>query len=612
MTAQLIRFIGVGGLATFTHVAVASLAFQFFAMAEMWANFIGFCAAVLVSYSGHSRFTFASVDAHKGQFGRFLFVALTGLAASSTIVWLVNAGGGGFYLAMALVAVLVPMTTFMAMKFWVFSHRDTPVLPSLPMILIALGATFTFLFIYWNWPINHDTAWYLVATRKMLDGAQLYVDIIEVNPPLNFYYTIPALLIADFLGVSDTNGQYLAVALLYLVSLLWSGAILRRVSALSALRLHLFFAFMALIYVLGAVNEIAQRDHLLVLFLSPWAISYLAAGNKPPSLASSAFAAAGICLKPFFLVFPLALFLRDVWHTRSARPFLYPHYLLMLAIGVGYVAFVKMVHPEYLDEIAPMAVHVYGAFKKTTIGVLSEQLIPIILCLTVLVSLMTIPKARTNIFVILAIAGFVCYLVQSTGFHYHLIPFFCFTLLGSAWLMLSSPGFIRPFAPVVMGCGLLLIGLWQTGRYESDFTDKVVHQLQKIGPINSLMAASTTLDPGAPVALRLGIEWVSRYPHNWLYPGAVNTLAETDCAAEAELCALLESFMNKNRNDNLEDIILHKPDVIVVDRIVERLVHDPFTWTTFMQADPRFEDVMKNYELVHTTREVDYYLRKLD
>nr|WP_282569285.1 GtrA family protein [Aliiroseovarius sp. S1339] len=606
------RFIGVGGLATFTHVAVASIAFQFLATAEMRANFVGFCAAVLVSYMGHSRFTFASVDAHKGQFGRFLFVALTGLGASSAIVWLVNSSGGGFYLSMALVAVLVPMTTFLAMKFWVFSNRDAPALPSATMVFVALAATSAFLVIYWNWPINHDTAWYLVATRKFLDGAKLYVDIIEVNPPLNFYYTIPSLLIADFLGVSDTNGQYLAVAILYLVSLLWSGAILRRVSGLSAMRLNLFFAFMALVYILGAASEIAQRDHLVVLFLSPWVVSYLSTQNKPPSLASSAFAAAGICLKPFFLVFPLALFLRDVWRTRSARPLLYPHYLLMLAIGVGYVVFVKTVHPEYLDEIAPTAVHVYGAFKKSTIGVLSSQFVPLSLGLVALTSMIAIRNAQANIFAIFAIAGFVGYLVQSTGFHYHLIPFFCFVLLGCAWLLLTAEETSLRLLPALMACGLLVLGLSQTGKYQSDYTDEVVHQLKALGPIDSLMAASTLLDPGAPVALRLGIDWVSRYPHNWLYPGAVNTLEETNCAAEPDLCALLQSFADKNRKDNLEDIVLHKPDVIVTDRIVERLVHEPFTWTTFMQADPRFAEVMKDYELVHSTREIDYYQRTAD
>ncbi|GHE96861.1 hypothetical protein GCM10016455_16620 [Aliiroseovarius zhejiangensis] len=513
---------------------------------------------------------------------------------------------------MVLVVFFVPITTFLAMKFWVFSHRETVVLPSGPMVLTALSATFMFLIIYWNWPVNHDTAWYLVATRKMLNGAQLYVDIIEVNPPLNFYYTVLALYIADLLGISDSNGQYLAVAALYFVSLLWTGAILRKVSHLSNGRLNVFFCFIALVYVLAAASEIAQRDHLLVLFLSPWVVSYLSSNETPPSLASSAFAAAGVCLKPFFLVFPLVLFVRDIWRARSLRPFLYPHYLMMLAIGAAYVVFVKTVHAEYLEDIAPMAVHVYGAFKKSTIGVLASQSLPLILCGVALLSLLAFYPSRVNVFLILAIAGFVCYLVQSTGFHYHLVPLFCFTLLGTAWLLLTTERFTFHLIPALMACGLLLIGLWQTGRYESQYTDEVVDQIQEFGPIASLMAASTLIDPGAPVALRLGIDWVSRYPHNWLYPGAINTLAETDCVAEAEYCALLEGFAERNRRGNLDDIIRYKPDVIVVDRIIERLARGSFTWKTFMEADPRFGDVMKDYELVHSTREIDYFLRKVN
>lgn len=606
---QLVRFVGVGGLATLTHVIVASAAFQLLSIEEIWANLCGFGAAFLVSYAGHSRFTFAADTSHDGQFGRFLFVALTGLAASSLIVWIVDAAGGQFLLSMAFVAFLVPFASFLGMKFWVFSHRETLHWPTLPMVLTAFVAVVVFLYVFWDWPINHDTAWYLVATRKMLGGARLYVDIIEVNPPLNFYYTIPALFIADLFNVSDTNGQYLAFSTLYLVSLLWSGAILRRVSTLSAIRTHVFFLFMALVLVLAAVSQVAQRDHLLVLFLMPWAISYLDEAQKPPSLASCAFAAAGICLKPFFLIFPLVMFLRDVWNTRSAKPLVYPQYLLMLAIGVGYVLFVKLVHPEYLDEIAPMAMHVYGAFKTTLFGVLLVQLAPLLLCMMALMSLMTIPAARSNVFVFLALAGFVCYLLQSTGFRYHLIPLNCFALLACAWMLLSFPKFVRSLAPAVMGCCLLMLGLWQTGRYESDYINKVVHQTQLLGPVTSLFTASTSIDPGAPVALRMGIDWTSRYPHNWLYPGAFKSLAATDCNSQPDLCDLLLSFADKNRSDNIEDIIRNQPDILVVDRIDPQFHDDLISWVTFMEEDSRFVEVMQNYDLVHSTREVDYYLR---
>ncbi|WP_289040346.1 GtrA family protein [uncultured Aliiroseovarius sp.] len=613
MPAQLLRFIGVGGLATLTHVLVASLAYRYASVPDMWANFAGFCVAVLVSYTGHSRVTFATEPTQKGQFPRFVFVASMGLVASSTIVGVVSTwGGGSFYLAMALVVVLVPIATFLALRFWVFSDRAATALPPWPVVIIALIFSTVFMGLYWNWPVNHDTAWYLVATRKMLDGARLYVDIVEVNPPLNFYLTVPALWLADALHISDTNGQYLAVALLYLVSMVWSGAVLRRVTDLSPVRYYAFFIFMAIIYILGAGSEIAQREHLLVLFLSPWLIGNLSADKRTPSLASSVFAAIGICIKPFFLLFPLTFLARDIWRNRSIAPIIYPRYLAMLFVGVFYVAFVMTRHPEYLGDIAPMAVDVYGAFKKPMSEVLLDQLVPMTLGLLAMSVLLFQPNANANLFALAAFAGLISYFAQSTAFHYHLIPFLCYALLAAVMALLTSRiNLVRTLPSYVFG-GLLIFGLIQFGKHRNEMTDVVVSVAKKHGPITSLMAGSTLLDPGAPAALRLGVDWVSRYPHNWLYPGAISKLAQTDCNLHPMLCEKLTGFADRNRDGNLEDIVRHKPDLIVAMRDVGRLETASITWMTFMEADPRFVDVMKNYTLVHRTREMDFYLRNAE
>lgn len=612
MFAQLLRFIGVGGLATITHVLVATIVHKLFSMPEMWSNFSGFCASVLISYFGHSNFTFAAEPNHKQHLPRFIFVSLTGLAASSFIVWLISTfTEGSFYLAMVLVALMVPLATFLALRFWVFSHRGTPFLPTWQMVFITLGGMFLFIGIYWNWPANHDTAWYLVATRKMLGGAQLYVDLIEVNPPLNFYLTIPAILIADFLKISDANGQYFFVALLYGVSLLWSGAILRGAADISALRRTVFFAFMALVFVLGAANNIAQREHLLVLFLSPWLMWYLVRPEKGPSLASSAFGAIGICIKPFFLVFPIAFLIRDMWRTRSFAPILYLRNLLMLAIGVIYVALVVAWHPEYLDDIVPMAGQVYAAYKNTFWGVLVISLPPKILGLIIMMPLVFTKRQDVGdtTFALAAVAALFSYVVQSTGFGYQLVPFIIYSLLAGAWWLINARTLSLGVVLTSLASALLMAGLYERGRYRNKTTDEVLYIAQKFGPIDSMMAGSMQLDIGAPVALRLGIDWVSRYPANWLYPGATNKLANTDCAKEAELCADLQAIVERNRTDNLNDILDHKPDLIVSDRAVTIFMVNPFTWMTFMKADPRFVEEMKNYTLVYKAERFDFYRR---
>src|SRR5215813_700280 len=72
---------------------------------------------------------------------------------------------------------------------------------ALPLeVWLALALTVLVVFLA---PLTHDAAWYLVATRRYLDGARLYVDLIEVNPPLMFWLMTPPTWLGRALGLSD-------------------------------------------------------------------------------------------------------------------------------------------------------------------------------------------------------------------------------------------------------------------------------------------------------------------------------------------------------------------------------------------------------------------------
>ena len=120
LLAQLLRFAGVGALATLVHVAVAISAEALGAGPQM-ANLSGFCAAVALSYLGQGRLTFEVELRHAFHAPRFVASALLGLAVSSSVTQVAVVWGGlHFVLGMAIVAVLVPATTFVMCKFWVF------------------------------------------------------------------------------------------------------------------------------------------------------------------------------------------------------------------------------------------------------------------------------------------------------------------------------------------------------------------------------------------------------------------------------------------------------------------------------------------------------------
>ncbi len=123
MLAQLMRFAGVGGLATAVHVLVALAVQAAFPISDQGANLSGFAAAVLLSYLGHARFTFAVTSQSVAQFMRFFSLSCLSLGISSMTVWLITAKlGFSFIVAMVAVSVVVPIASYLVMRFWVFDE----------------------------------------------------------------------------------------------------------------------------------------------------------------------------------------------------------------------------------------------------------------------------------------------------------------------------------------------------------------------------------------------------------------------------------------------------------------------------------------------------------
>ena len=281
MRAQILRQFGQATLATFVHVVVAVLVYEYLAYPAQPSNLIGFFSSVFVMCIWRFELLGSPRNYHESLPRCIVLVIFASLAASCFVVWIITSFvTANFVVVMLAVALVLQPIKALAYSFCIYTQRDALLLPSWPIVLVAGISSMVFISVYFNWPINHDTAWYLVATRKMLGGATLYVDIVDASPPLIFYLTLPSLLIADGLAISDTNGQYFAVALLYITSLLWSGAILRREAVLFPVRRVMFVGLLAVAYVLPAIDSISQPEHLFLLFLSPWFIGHLAHGTS--------------------------------------------------------------------------------------------------------------------------------------------------------------------------------------------------------------------------------------------------------------------------------------------------------------------------------------------
>src|SRR5713101_4776931 len=54
-------------------------------------------------------------------------------------------------------------------------------------------------------PLNTDVSWLLTIGERVLDGQRLYVDIVEINPPMAVLAYLPGIAVARALGVDPKN-----------------------------------------------------------------------------------------------------------------------------------------------------------------------------------------------------------------------------------------------------------------------------------------------------------------------------------------------------------------------------------------------------------------------
>lgn len=621
MFAQLLRFGGIGGLATLVHVAVAMIMRGSVEMTPLQSNLAGFVSALLFSYLGHARCTFR-VGLNSGtQILRFVFIALLGLAISSGTVRSAEALGFDFGIAMAVVAVLVPVVTYLALRLWVFEtvkqedgangqEGRTDWIGIGLSGALALGV----LALFWGRMLNHDIAWYLIATRSWLGGAELYVDLIEVNPPLNFYFTLPAIWLADLFGISDTNGEYLAVAVLLFFILHWCSTIAREELGFSSARGALLSCGIAAALVLPALGNFGQREHVMVILTLPWLLGELASTPTPirSQVTRAGIAALGVCLKPHFVVFPLAISTLKAVQQRSLRPLLSAANLTFLAVGLGYVVFVALVHPAYLSQIVPVARAVYGAYAAPFDTVLSRVSIEMLVVSTPLLVVLSgrMRRREAGLIAAAALAGLGSYLLQGTGFAYHAIPFRSFALIACYFVILRS---LRPNAGAIaaaIAVAVLTVISVERGFYRNISALQIAEVAQEHGRVGKLMVLSSYVHAGPPAAIASGASWVSRYPASWLVPGAVNRLAETNCTRDAETCARLVSIAAMNRADNVVDITAAKPDLLVFDLRAGYFDKPDFSWEAFMAESPMWAPVFSEYSQIKRTDRFAFYQRK--
>ncbi len=278
-------------------------------------------------------------------------------------------------------------------------------------------------------PLNHDVAALLQFAQRMLHGERLYVDLIDINPPMIFLLdTIPAGL-ADIAELPSTACYVLFVlALAGLGGAASVGLLSRLGEGRRPLDALIWPALIAFVLVAYPMHSFGQREHLLLIFTLPYALTAAARAERQSlpravEVAAALFAFVGIGLKPHFALVPAGLELlvlsRAGWRgcARSPQPW------LILGACLAYVAAVRLALPEYFSVIVPLVAQCYEQLNLAgLIDLLTRDQVPALVLplLPLAVIAWRLPAARlSRAMIALTFVATAAGLLQGKGWDYH-------------------------------------------------------------------------------------------------------------------------------------------------------------------------------------------------
>lgn len=115
------RFVLVGAAASLTYVVVAALLHRGLGCGKFQASAIAYLVAIPVSFVGHKRLTFRDDGRWAGQAVRFALLQAVNLTVVLLAVYVTEPLGDiGYWIGLLLGVVLMPATSYLAMRFLIF------------------------------------------------------------------------------------------------------------------------------------------------------------------------------------------------------------------------------------------------------------------------------------------------------------------------------------------------------------------------------------------------------------------------------------------------------------------------------------------------------------
>ena len=352
--------------------------------------------------------------------------------------------------------------------------------------------------------INHDVGYHTYLGKEMAQGAALYVDLKEDNPPGNPILLGLIAVFAETLSLPDFIATHLFVLLLGVVGLI----VLRRSFARPENSLVAFLVSCAYLLAIirpgysnnlyadaiGLPYDFGQREQLFVLLFLPYLARRLAGrgGDRTAFLGWVVMLGFVSTFKPFWG--PMVLVVEGFRLIRTRRLEWWP--LLSLALGALLPILLLAVHSpasahRFLFENIPMYLrggydHYATPFADFAMSALHLQIVAGFLLLALLAGVASIrgwlPTRENLLLLATAAMSYFALWHQHKFWSYHALPIFGVTLFAIAYLIGSARAKIDLKRPAIPLLALLVTALVSLSTLFSAAT-----MLQRYPPLGAFL-----------------------------------------------------------------------------------------------------------------------------
>jgi hypothetical protein len=497
-------------------------------------------------------------------------------------------------------------------------HRSVFLLTLAFLLGISLAAEFTSY-------ARPDTGFLLDAAGRVLDGARLYVDVVEINPPLIVGLNILAVLAARLLDISDILAYRIGFTTLLLGAFLLTGVTLRRLIPDELVLRRAFLLVLGFVLFPLAGQDYGEREHLVLALVVPYLV--LAAARRvgrpvPPahSVITGLLAGLAFALKPHFLVLWVLceLYVRTSRMVRRRAPL--PETLTVAGVLATYGIAIAVVTPQYPQLVRLLA----GSYNRFLYDPFFHVLLAgpgAVLAIFALLAFVALrPHARQpELWQAIALGTAACLLAgaaQQKGLRYHLYPSFglAIVLLGLiAWDSVQPPPrrlrlIYRRLAVSVLAAATIVVcienaAVAASGGQDGDRRqfEELVHVVRAHGGTEGVFVMSYHLRSAYPLINYSGARSASRFPHLWVlaaeYLDALKASEPLVYRDEARMSPS-ERYLNRAV---LEDLRRNDPRLLVVFRHARDVPVNGFRrldYIAYFTRNPQIEQILRNYELV--------------